>query len=131
MYATNDPSGDLLPEHMIVYKGRNDSSSTTMETNPVQAQLFLPPSIGKAIRGNNNTRVSFVLYRTTSLFPSRSLLASNKGKAYNRTSNTRIISASIDGMKITNLSESVLTSYMPLTVTNDTVGTKFKLFEWA
>ncbi|XP_011682085.2 adhesion G-protein coupled receptor G2 [Strongylocentrotus purpuratus] len=120
VYATNDPSGELLPEHMIVYKGKNDSSSTTMETNPVQAQLFLPPSIGKAIRGNNNTRVSFVLYRTTSLFPSRSLLASNKGKPYNRTSNTRIISASIGGIKITNLSEPVLTSYMPITVTNDT-----------
>ncbi|XP_041462715.1 serine-rich adhesin for platelets-like [Lytechinus variegatus] len=118
-YATNDPEGVLLPEHMIVSKG-NSTAKTGSEQ--VQAQLFLPPSIGETIRNKNNTRVSFVLYRTTSLFPSRSLLASNKGKAYDRTSNTRIISASIDGMTISNLSEPVVTSYQPIIGINDTLS---------
>nr|XP_054753758.1 adhesion G-protein coupled receptor G6-like [Lytechinus pictus] len=118
-YATNDPEGVLLPEHMTVSKG-NSTAATGSEQ--VQAQLFLPPSIGDAIRKKNNTRVSFVLYRTTSLFPSRSLLASNKGKAYDRTSNTRIISASIDGMTISNLSEPVVTSYQPIIGINDTLN---------
>ena len=112
IYAIDDPRRPLSPEHIFVYIG--NSGNIDPGDMPIQARISLPTSLGRRIR-RNNSRVSFVIYRTTALFLSPSLIEFNANQTeFSRKANTRVISASIDSMPISNLSEPVVTSYHPI-----------------
>eukprot|EP00057_Strongylocentrotus_purpuratus_P008514 XP_011662988.1 PREDICTED: G-protein coupled receptor 126-like [Strongylocentrotus purpuratus] len=112
IYAIDDPRRPLSPEHIFVYIG--NSGNIDPGDMPIQARISLPTSLGRRIR-RNSSRVSFVIYRTTALFLSPSLIEFNANQTdFSRKANTRVISASIDSMPISNLSEPVVTSYHPI-----------------
>ena len=91
---------------------RQKKSSAPTTSKKVQAELTLPTSLGQ-IAKDNETRISFIMYRTTSLFRSRSLNKANKDQVKFKTiPNTRIISATTYGVDATNLSEPVNTTYV-------------------
>ena len=118
-YATDNPNEPLKADEIFIY-GKKISSATTT-SKKIQAELTLPTSLGH-ITGNNETRISFIMYRTTSLFPSRSLNKANKDQVkFNQIPNTRIISATTYGVDATNLSEPVNTTYAAAQTEDDKV----------
>ena len=118
-YATDSPNEPLKPDDIFIYGKKTSSAPTT--SAKIQAELTLPTSLGQ-IAGENETRISFIMYRTTSLFPSRSLNKANKDQVkFNTIPNTRIISATTYGVDATNLSEPVNTTYAAAQTEDDKV----------
>ncbi|XP_041457781.1 adhesion G-protein coupled receptor G6-like isoform X1 [Lytechinus variegatus] len=112
IYTTDDPRRPLRPEHIFVYIG--NSENLDPGDMPIHARISLPTSLGRRIR-RNSSRVSFVIYRTTALFMAPWLIEFNAMQTeFSRTANTRVISAAINAMPISNLSDPVMTSYHPI-----------------
>ena len=122
VYAPENPDEDedLSEDEIQVY---NTDSPTEAPNSPtVQAELTIPLSLGKAVQEEcSNTRISFVIYRTPVLFPSRSLIEYSEGEPnFNRSANTRIISASVhcDAFNSSKLSEPIRMTYIPIVKAN-------------
>ncbi|XP_071510782.1 uncharacterized protein [Diadema antillarum] len=112
LYATNDPDGPLKPDEIVVIPANDEN--VTMSEVTTQARLTLPSSLGSRIDGNI-TRVSFVVYRTTSMFLSSWYFDYNeKNPDFTRNPNTRIISATVNGVPIANLLDPVEGTFLPL-----------------
>ena len=118
-YSASRPDKSLQDGDIFIYGKKISSAPST--SKKIQAELTLPTSLGQ-IAKDNETRISFTMYRTTSLFPSRSLNKANKDQVKFKTiPNTRIISATTYGVDATNLSEPVNTTYAAAQTEDDKV----------
>ena len=123
IYATANPEGPLQPGEIYVEYEKiriSTYTSTSTSTAKPHSTLSLPPSLGQL--ATDDTRVSFILYRKTSLFTSRSLNKDNKENVKSDTiPNTRIISATVYGADTTNLTEPVNSSFAATQTANNKV----------
>ena len=90
-----------------------DGDVTETQRAPPEATLFLPGDLIDSV--NVSTRMVIIAYLDSSLFQSQELLALNQNQTeFNRTLNSRIISASFGQKKIENLKTPVRVTFEPL-----------------
>ncbi|XP_071804379.1 uncharacterized protein [Asterias amurensis] len=123
-----DPDSSTLHDggvHTMPKGVRGDSEGMSW---PVDTAITLPSNIGeessKRLLGNPlSVSVSFVLYQTDGLFDSpnvsRMLTVGNPGEYV---TSGRVISSTIEGVQLMNLSEPVVVEFTPHQEWNDTIG---------
>ena len=122
-----------MTDENVIISTRDDEQKDPGEQQ-VQASLFLPTILQDVVK-ENTTRVSFVIYKDSSLFPSRSLFEFNnrENAQFERVANTPVISADVTNNKFTNLSEPVIATFQPLQTekgdTKDKVNNYFSFIE--
>lgn len=82
-----------------------------------QVSLTLPPSLFenlKVDREAQNQRISFVIYRQTSLFQSLDRNTSDLNNQTVRKKNSFVIAGTVKGFEMTNLTDPVVSTYDPL-----------------
>ena len=82
-----------------------------------QVSMTMPRSLFENLDTNTKTkdqRISFVIYRKTSFFPTLHKTKLNPEAKTVRKKNSFVISGSVKGQKLTNLTDPIVTTYQPL-----------------
>ena len=112
MSVTGD--GESISDLRIEEGDLTDVNETTLD-----ATLFIPGQIADELP-SNETRLVVTTFRVASLFPSRTIIETNQIQSdFNRTVNSRIISASIGNNRLENLPEPVQLSFVILSPVSD------------
>ncbi|XP_038054085.1 uncharacterized protein LOC119726452 isoform X34 [Patiria miniata] len=108
--ANSSSSGLFGESSLMVMEGEDELFQGASESEMPSAVLMLPPEVNILARREvgGGIRVSFSVFRKRNLFQSPSLADFNKGEdRFNRTINTRVMSATVGSQPITNLNEPV------------------------
>ena len=112
MTVTED--GESISDLRVEEGDQTSENETTLD-----ATLFIPGRIVDELP-SNETRLVVTTFRIASLFPSREIIETNQIQSgFNRTVNSRIISASIGTNRIENLPEPVQLSFLILSSVSD------------
>ncbi|XP_063969915.1 mucin-2-like isoform X2 [Lytechinus pictus] len=110
MSVTDD--GESISDRDFRVRGGDLTQGT--EATQSEATLFIPSGLADSLLGRRG-RLVFTTYLMAGLFQDVGLAQINEGEeSFNRTPNSRIMSASVNNMKVEDLDEPVRISFVPL-----------------
>ena len=99
-------------ENLVVY-----DSQSSVQTSISQVSLTMPKSLFRDLdidTKSQNQRISFAIYRKTSFFASLETKSPTSQTNTVRRQNSFVVSGSVKGLRLTNLTDPIRTTYEPL-----------------
>ena len=99
-------------ENLVVY-----DSQSSVQTSISQVSLTMPKSLFRDLDNDTkskNQRISFAIYRKTSFFTSLETKRPTSQTNTVRRQNSFVVSGSVKGLRLTNLTDPIRTTYEPL-----------------
>ena len=112
----NDLEDTTTTVDAVVGSGYDADPNTLVQTMvPPEAVTLPTEQVSAALNGT--VRLTYLVYATDALFPSPYLMMiSAESAEYNRTVNSVIVSVTVGGKKIENLSQTIKTTFLALVV---------------